>query len=684
MPKDAQVCAVGISHRYGQRENNKVLSCKQVPTIKKSYQHRARANEKNLFFRKGDYEKRSTEQKNRVNYDSNGNMVVDLNKGITNIEYNHLNLPTKVVKDDGKYMKYVYNARGIKLAQEVYNSSDVLQKRTDYIGEFIYEQKGTNPSELVIIQHPEGRIVPNDLTSGWDYQYHLKDPFGNIRLTFTTIPKTHTFTGTFETESAITEEAQFSNIAETRTIFPTADANSDGGNEVIALNGNKPIGAVLTFNVGKGDELDIKANGYYEGGSGYSTQSALNVIVGAIAGVYGGVNGGSEAQQATYDGFNDSYGSIGLIGTSDDNIPAAFINYMLIDEDGVVYQNGYNQITTAANWNHELIELNDITVDKSGIAYIWISNESASLNWVHFDDMEVIVNESKIVQTEDFYPFGLRFNSWTRSTTKQNKFLFHNGTEFIDDLDLNWYHFKYRMHNPALGRFFNIDPLAESYVYNSPYAFAENKLGRGIELEGAELLPFPWLSGAAALSRTPTMARPVSIPRVVPRATPRLTPRSGAKRLPPEVLKNFRRGNKTEAEQLSNRGLEKNTKPYDVVDNHTGETTRTIPDSFSKGGKQTVEIKDVKNQSLTRQLKAQRQISNENGVRPKLVIRKGANLTEPLKNGGFDIEFFNAPLIAPSDATRVAKPFNPQKVEQGQSQQQQNEFNDCVARGDCS
>lgn len=46
-----------------------------------------------------------------------------------------------------------------------------------------------------------------------------------------------------------------------------------------------------------------------------------------------------------------------------------------------------------------------------------------------------------------------------------------------------------------IGRFFNVDPLADKYVYNSPYAFAENKLGMGVELEGRELLSF--LEGAA-------------------------------------------------------------------------------------------------------------------------------------------------------------------------------------------
>jgi len=50
--------------------------------------------------------------------------------------------------------------------------------------------------------------------------------------------------------------------------------------------------------------------------------------------------------------------------------------------------------------------------------------------------------------------------------------------------------FKYRIHDARLGRFLSVDPLSASYPWNSTYAFAENKLGMGIELEGAELLPF--------------------------------------------------------------------------------------------------------------------------------------------------------------------------------------------------
>ncbi len=51
---------------------------------------------------------------------------------------------------------------------------------------------------------------------------------------------------------------------------------------------------------------------------------------------------------------------------------------------------------------------------------------------------------------------------------------------------MNWDSFKYRNYQPDIGRFFNVDPLAAKYVYNSPYAFSENKVTAHVELEGLE------------------------------------------------------------------------------------------------------------------------------------------------------------------------------------------------------
>ena len=50
----------------------------------------------------------------------------------------------------------------------------------------------------------------------------------------------------------------------------------------------------------------------------------------------------------------------------------------------------------------------------------------------------------------------------------------------------NSVNYTYRMHDPRLGRFFAVDPLAKDFPWNSPYAFSENRLMDAIELEGLE------------------------------------------------------------------------------------------------------------------------------------------------------------------------------------------------------
>ena len=88
----------------------------------------------------------------------------------------------------------------------------------------------------------------------------------------------------------------------------------------------------------------------------------------------------------------------------------------------------------------------------------------------------------------DYSPFGLTYHSWKRSTGKDNKLNTFQDQELITDLNLNWVQFKWRNHDPSIGRFFNIDPLAEDYYYSSTYAFSENDVISAIELEGLEKL----------------------------------------------------------------------------------------------------------------------------------------------------------------------------------------------------
>ena len=57
-------------------------------------------------------------------YDVNGNLTKDLNKGIADIQYNVLNLPSTVSFSDGSTITYTYGADGTKLRTVQYNHND--------------------------------------------------------------------------------------------------------------------------------------------------------------------------------------------------------------------------------------------------------------------------------------------------------------------------------------------------------------------------------------------------------------------------------------------------------------------------------------------------------------------------------------------------------------------------------
>jgi RHS repeat-associated protein len=64
------------------------------------------------------------------------------------------------------------------------------------------------------------------------------------------------------------------------------------------------------------------------------------------------------------------------------------------------------------------------------------------------------------------------------------------GQEKDDELkgEGNSLNYTFRMHDPRIGRFFAPDLLAKSYPWNSVYAFSENRVIDGIELEGLEFV----------------------------------------------------------------------------------------------------------------------------------------------------------------------------------------------------
>ncbi len=104
-----------------------------------------------------------------------------------------------------------------------------------------------------------------------------------------------------------------------------------------------------------------------------------------------------------------------------------------------------------------------------------------------------------IIDENNYYPFGLKHNGYNDYVPTSNKYKYQ-GQERQDELGLEWDSFKYRNYDYAIGRFMSIDPLAENYPYNSTYAFQENKLGMGTELEGKELQLHNWLAVDAVVN----------------------------------------------------------------------------------------------------------------------------------------------------------------------------------------
>ncbi|GAA0874324.1 hypothetical protein GCM10009118_07320 [Wandonia haliotis] len=91
-----------------------------------------------------------------------------------------------------------------------------------------------------------------------------------------------------------------------------------------------------------------------------------------------------------------------------------------------------------------------------------------------------------VVSYSDYYPFGMLMSD-RHGSTGEYRYGFQ-GQEKDDEVkgEGNSVNYKYRMHDPRVGRFFAVDPLTKDYPWNSPYAFSENRVISHVELEGLE------------------------------------------------------------------------------------------------------------------------------------------------------------------------------------------------------
>ncbi|MBL7864466.1 MAG: hypothetical protein JNK10_06300 [Cyclobacteriaceae bacterium] len=432
-------------------------------------------------------------------YDASGRMTSDQNREIISIAYNYLNMPELIQLSANRRLEYTYDAAGNKLRSVVKDNGTIVYQ-TDYVGSLSYVN-----SQLSFIGTDEGRAVKN-AAGGFDYEYFLKDHQGNTRVVFGALKETKEYRTTIESVLSGQEEYHatsnpdgFRNLLTTRvTMFnhTSKSAVLVAPEKSAETNGNlsgKAIGPAKMLQVSANDRLQLEVYARYTTGIGGNT-SLVSGLASAVTGVFGLTTG-----EAAHTALTNTVPIQAATVPAVSGVAKAYLCYILFDESYVFRQFGYQRITAAAAGAvHERLFL-DATMPYSGFVYIYVANESnvSSATSVYFDDLTVVHEKNntalQVLQSNDYLPFGLTFNDYYQTRTgaapssvyPQNKYQFQ-AQERQTGFDLGWYHFKYRMHDPAIGRFGMVDPLSDKYVHNSTYAFSENRLIDGVELEGRE------------------------------------------------------------------------------------------------------------------------------------------------------------------------------------------------------
>jgi len=413
-------------------------------------------------------------------YDANGNLIKDRNKNLMDTDYTHNNLVSRVESKDGSYVKYIYDANAIKLAEEEYTADDELKKRTEYIGPFTYID-----GQLKYINHKEGQIL-FDNNGVKEYNYDLKDYLGNVRIRFTTKKEIDTLKVTFEEDHYLEEVPEVRNYTRiSNDLFDHTDAGTDYVySQMLTGANNSIVGLAKEISVIQGDT--IRADVYAKYFNPTNTDSDVAAfLAGSIAGAFG-VPPATSGEASALGAINNLFGPGSFFGSGDNwtsgDAPRAYLNAIVFDKDYNVVNLAFDQIDVSAEqpvgdptkYPHDQLSL-ELIIDQPGYVYLYVSNETPKLVEVYFDDLEIRYHRSPIIQQDDYYPYGMSI----AETAIQKDNPFYEGSSFA-----NRFGFKdlgFRRYDPASGRFFSPDPLAELQFSESPYQYAGNNPARNID-----------------------------------------------------------------------------------------------------------------------------------------------------------------------------------------------------------
>jgi len=475
------------------------------------------------------YATAKTTSSNDYGYDPNGNVTSDVNRTISNITYNYLNLPQTITLAKGT-IQYVYDASGNKLqkittessASVTYNGNTYpssITTTTSYINGFVYRTVSYGngalsalayTNRLLYLGHEDGRVraiynnpsTPTTPTA-YAFDYYIRDQQDNVRMVLTDEQQQDIYpAATIESSTIATEQTYYSITNDAAHVIPVANltwwpasypdnnppvANPGNPNpnatsaQVYKLNGQTgdKYGLGITLKVMAGDQVVIMAkSAWHNSGttpSSYPISSVLSNFINAFAGtsaVAAGTHG-----VVTGTALNSASATTGALtsllngtpGQPNPTVaPKAAINWILFNDQFVPVSMGTDLVSSTG----DVIKTHNQTIPMTANGYLYVYCSDESNLDVYFDNLQVVNTRGPELEETHYYPAGLVMAGISdRAWNKFGNFdryqgMELQGQEFYDGSGLEEYDFASRYYDPQIGVWHNQDPARQ---YSSPY-----------------------------------------------------------------------------------------------------------------------------------------------------------------------------------------------------------------------
>ncbi|PAM94996.1 hypothetical protein B4N84_06845 [Flavobacterium sp. IR1] len=235
-----------------------------------------------------------------------------------------------------------------------------------------------------------------------------------------------------------------------------------------------------------------------------------------LAGVLDTTNNSSGFSDANKTGDDYSYDENGnLIEDKNKSITAITYNHLnlpkkiifgtgnrieyLYSGNGEKVEKIVTENNTVTNTNYlQSFQYKDNVLEFFPTAEGYVQNENGVLGYVfqykdHLGNVRVSYkrnaqNVLEIVEENNYYAFGLLHKGYNHYVPGTIKNLYkYNGKELQDELGLNAYDYGARFYDPATGRWYTVDAMAEKYSDMSPYNYALNNPVMFIDPDGNEV-----------------------------------------------------------------------------------------------------------------------------------------------------------------------------------------------------